>query len=100
VELVNDHDIEVIGCQVKEVGGIEALDRREDILDVVRERNGMTSSGIDTEFERIVRREWSGCHAAGNPDRRRRCAAVITAGFRRLIELGRVFAAAPSALSD
>ena len=36
VELVDDHDVEVIGREVVEVGGVETLDRGEDVLEALR----------------------------------------------------------------
>ena len=38
VELVDDHHVEVIGREVVEVGGVEALDRGEDMVEVLRAR--------------------------------------------------------------
>ncbi len=35
VELVDDHDVEVIGREVVEIGGVETLDRSEDVFEVL-----------------------------------------------------------------
>ena len=36
MELVDDHDVEVVGGDRIEVGGVQALDRREDVLEPAR----------------------------------------------------------------
>ena len=36
MELVDDHDVEVIGRRFVEVGGVEALDRSEDVVEALR----------------------------------------------------------------
>ena len=34
VELIDDHDIEMVGRKVVEIGGIETLDRGEDVIEM------------------------------------------------------------------
>ena len=36
VELVDDHDVEVVRLETLEPGGVETLDRREDVLEEPR----------------------------------------------------------------
>ena len=36
VELVHNHDVEVVGCDLVDAAGIQALDRGEDVLEIPR----------------------------------------------------------------
>ena len=74
MELVDDHDVEVIGGQRVEVGGMQALDRREDVLEAGRA--GSADPLLAERRDRAVRSgTWRGS-GRGSPRGARRTAVA------------------------